>query len=42
MSKEDKSQWAPKPEGMNYHSYAMGQRQIAQAKARGGWRGNNY
>lgn len=40
--KEDKSKWAPKPEGMNEFSYSMGQRQIAQAKAQGRWRGNNY
>jgi hypothetical protein len=34
--------WAPKPKSMNINSWAMAQRQIAQAKARGTWRGNRY
>ena len=32
----------PKPSGISLASWSMGQRQIAQAKANGRWRGNDY
>jgi|WetSurSiteA1Bulk_404760.scaffolds.fasta_scaffold50484_1 hypothetical protein len=38
----EKNGWAPKPKNMNLNSWAMGRRQIAQAKMRGSWRGNRY
>jgi hypothetical protein len=34
--------YAPKPKGMDFNAWSMGQRQIAQAKMRGNWRGNQY